>query len=150
MGQPAHLAAWQAQRREQKRDAVRQALRRLDSRGAAISFAVVAEEAEVDRSWLYSLPDLAAEIRRLRDGTAGQLASRPQRERASDASLRARLAAAHETIRDARAQNREMLGEIQDLRDEISRLRGEGWENATAPRGSCCSVTSSKAVDDDE
>jgi chromosome segregation ATPase len=130
MRQPAHLAAWQAQRREQKRDAIRQALRRLDSRGAAISFAVVAEEAEVDRSWLYSQQDLATEIRRLRDGTTGPLASRPQRERASDASLRARLATAHETLKDARAQNRVLLCEIRDLRDEISRLRGEGWEDA--------------------
>lgn len=131
MGQPAHLAAWQADRREQKRDAVRQAIGRLDTRGMAINFAVVADEAGVDRSWLYSQTDLAVEIRRLRDQTSGPLVPRPQRERASDASLRSRLGAAHQALSHARDENSELHRQIRDLREELSRLRGERWEPRT-------------------
>jgi len=128
MSQPAQLAAWQTQRRERKRDAVRQALRRLDARGVSINFSVVADEARVDRSWLYSQPDLALEIRRLRDQTNGPLLPRPQHERASDASLRARLAAAHQALNDARADIKELRSQLQAVRDELSRLHGKRWE----------------------
>jgi hypothetical protein len=128
MGQPAQLAAWQAERRERKREQVRQAIRRLDARGVAITFAGVADDARVDRSWLYSQVDLADEIRRLREQTQGPLRPRPQQERASDASLRVRLAAAQQTIGDVRRENEQLRAEIQALREEISRLRGELWE----------------------
>jgi hypothetical protein len=129
MGQPARLAAWQVDRREHKREQVRQAVRRLDARGAAINFAVVAAEAGVDHSFLYSPQDLASEIRRLRDETDTALALRPQRERASDASLRVRLAAAQQTITDVRNENADRRAEIRSLRDEIARLRGAAWES---------------------
>lgn len=128
MTQPPHLAAWQADRRNHKRDAVKQAIRRIDGRGAAVTFALVANEADVDRSWLYSQHDLAREIRNLRDQTSGPLEPRPHHERASDTSLRVRLAAAHQAISDARAENRELRSEIRGLRDELSRIRGERWE----------------------
>jgi len=129
MAQPAHLAAWQADRREHKRDQVRRAVRRLDARGAAINFAVVADEARVDRSFIYSQQDLAREIRRLRDQTDTALSPRPQCERASDASLRVRLAAAQQTITDVRTENSELRAEIRGLREELARLRGVGWES---------------------
>ncbi len=129
MNQPAHLAAWQAERREQKRGAVKQAIRRLDARGVAINFAVVADEAGVDRSWLYSQQDLALEIGRLREQTNGPLRPRPQNERASDPSLRARLATALQALNGARDENRELRSQIQDLRGELSRVRGERWES---------------------
>lgn len=131
MSQPEHLATWQADRREHKRDAVCQAIRRLDTRGAAINFAVVAEEAGVDRSWLYTQTDLAHHIRRLRDQTSGPLALRPQTERASDESLRARLAAAHQALRQARDENRELCHQLRDLREELARLHGQRWETRT-------------------
>lgn len=131
MGQPAHLAAWQAARREQKRDAVRQAIVRLDRRGVTINFAVVAEEAGVDRSWVYSQADLAVEIRRLRDQTSGPPVPRPRTERASDASLRARLAAAHQALGEAREQNSELRLQIRELREELGRLHGKRWETPT-------------------
>lgn len=128
MAQPAHLAAWQAERREQKRDAIRQAIRRLDTRGVAINFAIVAVVARVDRSWLFCQTDLAVEIRRLRDQTSGPLVPRPQAERASDESLRARLAAAHQALSQARDENRDLRSDIRKLREELARLHGERWE----------------------
>ena len=42
------------------------ALRRMDNAGLPITFDAVAREAEVSRSWLYTQPDLRAEIERLR------------------------------------------------------------------------------------
>jgi len=131
MGQPVHLAAWQSERREQKRYAIREAICRLDTRGTAINFAVVADEAGVDRSWLYSQSDLADEIRRLRDQTSGPLVPRPQTERASNESLRARLAAAHQALSQARDENRDLRSEICALREELARLHGERWETGT-------------------
>jgi len=77
--QPAHLAAWQMDRRAHKRAQVRDALRRLDARGVAITFAAVADEAKVDRSWVYSQSDLVEKIKRLREQTGGPLEPRPQR-----------------------------------------------------------------------
>lgn len=130
MTQPAHLAAWQADRRYQKREAVKQAIRRLDGRGVAISFAVVADEAGVDRSWLYSQQDLAVEIRRLREETAGPMVVRPWQERASEASLRARLGAAQQTISHIRKENTGLRAQISDLYAELARIRGASWADA--------------------
>jgi len=74
------------------------ALRRMDNAGQAISFDAVAREGQVSRSWLYSQPDLRAEIERLRARLAlAPVGPRiPDRQRASDASLRRRLEAVTE------------------------------------------------------
>ena len=65
------------------------ALRRMDNAGQAISFDAVAREGQVSRSWLYSQPDLRAEIERLRArrDPAPVGPRLPDRQRASDASL---------------------------------------------------------------
>ena len=128
MNQPAHLAAYQAERREHKREAVRRAIRRLDARGVAITFTVVADQAGVDRSWLYSQDDLAAQISSLREQTAGPLHPRPQRERASDESLHSRLAAAQQALARARKEISALRDEGRALREEVARLRGCQWE----------------------
>lgn len=126
--QPRHLAAYQDNRRKTKREQVRDAIARLDRRGASITFAAVAEEAGVDRSWLYSQQDLRGEIERLRSETTGPLKPRPQRERASNASLQVRLAAAQHTNEDLRAEIKALRAEVTALRDENSHLRGQRWE----------------------
>ena len=128
--QPQALIEWQANQRRSKRAQAIDAITRLDQRGARITFAAVAEEAGVDRSWLYTHDDLVAEIKRLRDETAGPLTPRPQRERASDASLRVRLAAAQQAGDHLRAEISQLRKENRALRGEISRLRGDRWKNA--------------------
>ena len=90
---------------------VRGALRELDRQGAAITFAGVAQRAQVSRAFLYQHAELRAEIEALRIAQAATPAPMPVRQRASDASLRARLRAA--------------LDESQRQRDEIARLREE-------------------------
>ena len=82
------------------------ALRRMDANGIAISFDAVAAEAGVSRSWLYTQPDLRAEIERLRHRRSPHLTPTvPRRQRATDASLMRRLEVAGERIRDLQAEN---------------------------------------------
>jgi len=89
---------------------VRGALRELDSQGA-ITFAAVAERAQVSRAFLYGHAALRAEIEALRTSQASAPARLPVGQRSSDASLRARLRAA--------------LDESQRQREEIASLREE-------------------------
>jgi hypothetical protein len=90
---------------------VRAALRELDREDAAITFAAVAQRARVSRAFLYQHGELRAEIERLRAAQGAAAAHPASRERASDASLRARLRAA--------------LDECQRQREELARLREE-------------------------
>jgi hypothetical protein len=90
---------------------VRTALRELDSEGATITFAAVANRARVSRVFLYQHAELRTEIETLRAAQATAPARVPVRQRASDASLRTRLRAA--------------LDESQRQREENARLREE-------------------------
>jgi hypothetical protein len=83
----------------------------LDSHGATITFAAVAERARVSRAFLYQHAQLRSQIEELRKTQAAAPAGVPVPQRASDASLRARLRAA--------------LDEGQRQREEIVRLRDE-------------------------
>jgi hypothetical protein len=108
---PDPLSAAAARRHELTRSRAIQALRELDRAGTPVTFASVAQTARVSRSWLYTQPDISSQIRRLRQETsAGASASGiPAGQRATDASLRARLAAA--------------LDRNKHLADENARLR---------------------------
>lgn len=105
------------------------AVRRLDTAGTTITFDAVAREAGVSRSWLYNQPDLRAEIERLRQ-RQGPTAPRrlvPDRQRASDTSLLARLDLATERIRRLEADN-------QQLRRALAEALGERRAATTATR----------------
>jgi hypothetical protein len=86
------------------------AIRRMNNAGQPISFDAVAREGKVSRSWLYSQPDLRAEIERLRARRdPGPTRHRlPDRQRASDASLRRRLEVTTERNRQLEAENRHL------------------------------------------
>ncbi len=108
---PRALAATAAQRTLDAEQRVRSTLRALDADGASISFAAVAEHARVSRAFLYAHAELRAEIEALRSIHTAAPARLPVRQRASDASVRARLRAA--------------LDENQRQRDELTALRAE-------------------------
>ncbi len=93
---PDPLAETAARRHELTRSRAVQALRELDRSGAPVTFAGVGRAAGVSRSWLYTQPDISAQIRRLRQSTssAGSAGAVPAGQRPTGASLRARLAAA--------------------------------------------------------
>lgn len=105
------LADAAARRTLEAEQRVRSALRELDSEGAAVTFAAVAKRARVSRVFLYQHAELRAQVEALRAAHAAAPVRLPVRQRASDASLRARLRAA--------------LEEIQRQREEITRLREE-------------------------
>jgi hypothetical protein len=98
-------------RHELTRSRTVQALRELDRSGTPVTFAGVAKAAGVSRSWLYTQPDISSQIRRLRQNTssAGSAGAIPAGQRATDASLRARLMTA--------------LDRNKQLDDENARLR---------------------------
>ena len=126
--QPTQLADYAARRTKAKRRAASAAIRQLDKDGGEITFAAVAREAGVDRSWLYTQTDLAQQITKLREQASAPPNPRPRHERASAESLRARLAAAHETVKRLRAELAEQRAENRGLRDQVARLRGAEWE----------------------
>jgi len=105
---PGPLAAAGQRRRDEALERARAALRDLDRRRAPINFQAVARHAGVSRQWLYTQPELRAEIERLRDHHSRTTPVVADAERAREASLRQR--------------NTMLLAENQRLREENAAL----------------------------
>jgi len=125
--QPEALAAYQRQRSAQRRSAVIAAIAKLDRAAQPVTVAGVAALAGVDRSYIYSQTDLLEEIRRRRTADPIKLARRPAADRATIASLQARLSSAHEEIARLKAENR-------TLRERLAGALGEAWETELTQR----------------
>jgi uncharacterized protein DUF6262 len=101
----------------------RGALVDLHGRGETVSFASVAARANVSRQFLYTHPDLRAEIERLRS----EPRPAPARQQASDESMRIRLRAALD-------DNKRLRQQIAELRDELALTHGRVRELELAKR----------------
>jgi hypothetical protein len=89
------------------------ALAELARRGEQATFQAVAREARVSRQWLYTHPELRAEIERVRATHAGQSGPRvPPMQRSSEASLRQRVEGLLEENRRLRRDNGELREEL--------------------------------------
>ena len=109
-----HLIAAAQRRHESTRAKATQALRDLDRDGGAVTFQIVAQKAQVSRSWLYTQPDLCVEIRRLRDlGQGASSAPLPASQRSTDASLRRRLEVANARARDLSSENQRLRKQLE-------------------------------------
>jgi hypothetical protein len=117
---PDPLSEAAARRHELTRSKAVQALRELDRSGTPVTFAGVAQAAGISRSWLYTQPDISTQVRRLRQETkaAGSAGGIPAAQRATDASLRARLTAALD-------RNRQLADENARLRRQLARALGD-------------------------
>ena len=117
---PDPLSEAAARRHELTRAKAVQALRELDRAGAPVTFAGVAKTAGISRSWLYTQPDISGQIRRLRQETnaAGSAGGIPAAQRATDASLRARLTT-------VLGRNRQLADENARLRRQLARALGD-------------------------
>lgn len=117
---PDPLSGAAARRHELTRSKAIQALRELDRAGTPVTFAGVARAAGVSRSWLYTQPDISGQIRRLRQKTASAGSARtiPAGQRATDASLRARLTAALN-------RNKQLADQNARLRRQLARALGD-------------------------
>ena len=114
---PDPLSEAAARRHELTRARAVQALRELDRAGTPVTFAGVAQAAGVSRSWLYTQPDISGQIRRLRQ-EANAAGGIPSAQRATDASLRARLSAALD-------RNKQLADENARLRRQLARSLGD-------------------------
>ena len=122
----ASLRAAAARKLELATARARTALRELEQRCAEITFQSVARHAGVSRQWLYEQPDLRDEIDRLRAATRGRATGIQTAERASEASLRQRLATLI-------AEHRRLREENQALKTELALAYGARRDAATAP-----------------
>lgn len=116
----AHLLAAVRRRREATLQRAREALAQLAATGEPVTFRRVAEAAGVSRSWLYGEAEIRAEIERLRElgGRSTEASRVPVAQRASEGSLRTRLAAAHE-------RNKALAQENQQLREQLAAAHGQ-------------------------
>ena len=116
---PAPLAAAAARRHELTRSRAIQAIRELDRAGRPVTFASVASTAGISRSWLYTQPDIRSQIGQLRQaGGKHREAEVPTRQRATEASLRSRLATAIEI-------NRQLSEDNARLRRQLAHALGD-------------------------
>lgn len=123
----AALDRYRDQRRTDMHARVTRALKDLDTQGLPVNISRVAAAAGVSRQWLYDSP-YRTQIEALRSRAHPKTASaRPARESATDASLRARLDALHERLKQTRAENAELrtqleraLGLLRELNTGVS------------------------------
>jgi len=111
------LAQAAARRHELTRSKAIQALRELDRSGQPVTFAAVAQAAGISRSWLYAQADISDQIRRLRESTDSVGSAIPAAQRATGASLRARLTAALD-------RNKQLADENARLRRQLAHALG--------------------------
>jgi hypothetical protein len=108
-----HLVTAAKRRHELTRAKAIRALRELDRAGTPVTFETLARTADVSRSWLYTQPDIRAEIQRLRDTTRRAPSTPiPAAQRASDSSLLHRLQTANERNRTLAEENRRLRRQL--------------------------------------
>lgn len=115
----AHLVTSAQRRHELTRAKAIKTLRELDTAGTPVTFETVAGHAGVSRSWIYTQPDIRAEIERLRSLNRRALPpTTPARQRGTEASLTRRLEI-------ALARNRDLTNDNQRLRRQLAQALGQ-------------------------
>lgn len=115
---PQHLAEHARQRHHQTLQRAQQTLTELADAGEQVTVALLAKRAGVSRSWIYTQPALLDQIRQLQQQGSSAGFIRTTVTRATDDSLRHRLALAHERINHLRIEN-------QQLRDALAHAHGQ-------------------------
>jgi len=113
-----HLAEHARGRHEQTLQRAQQTLTEIADTGQPVTVALLANRAKISRSWIYTQKALLSKIRQLQQHHATAGLVRETVIRASDESLRQRLALAHDRINHLRAEN-------QQLRDELAHAHGQ-------------------------
>ena len=111
-----HLQRAAVARHEAAVHRARHAIEELDRDGSAVTFAAVAAEARVSRSWLYTEDNL-------RDAITGRRRARPAP--AMPAAQRATADSMIERLDNARAEIARLRAENTDLHTKLARSLGE-------------------------
>jgi len=111
------LAAAAAGRTLAAEERVRAALREMDKEGFSMTFASVAQRAGVSRQFLYTHQDFRREIESLRAAEQDIPSRLPVKQRAGDASVRARL-------RTALDDNKRLREEVARRNEELALAHG--------------------------
>jgi len=93
---------------DEARGRAREAIRRLDRAGAAVTFAAVAEAAPVSPVWLYRAPELRSEVERLRAKRPVSATLLPAGQPASVESYQRRMEPFLDANRALREENRRL------------------------------------------
>ncbi|WP_433680362.1 DUF6262 family protein [Nocardia sp. CA-119907] len=115
---PNRLAEHARRRHRETLQRAEQTLTELADAGQPVTVARLADRAGVSRSWIYTQPALQERINQLRNRQASSDLVRDTVTRASDDSIRQRLALAHERTRELHAEN-------QQLRDALAHTHGQ-------------------------
>lgn len=113
-----HLIENARHRHEQTLQRAHRALTELSDAGEPITVSHVAQRASVSRSWIYTQPELHQRIQQLQHQHTHAETVRSGAARATDDSLRQRLALAHQRISELRTEN-------QQLRDALAHAHGQ-------------------------
>ncbi len=113
------LSAHARRRSEQTRRRAHEALAVLAARGEAVTVAVLAKDAAVSRSWIYTQPDLLERIEELRQSAPVRPTNAPTASQASLESLKRRLALAHQRIAQLRDENQQLRRSVEQLHGEL-------------------------------
>lgn len=113
-----HIVDAAARRREQARARVIEVLHQADRDGQGLSITELARAAAVSRAYLYSQHDLVSAARELRDKNAARPVGVPTAQRATAASLLARIDA-------LTARNKKLQEENRRLRRRLETAHGQ-------------------------
>lgn len=110
-----HLRAAARRRSEEAQARVTKALEELNKTGGPASVSALARAARVSRSWLYTQPDLLAQLQK--QVHAPRMSPTGPSTRTSGQSLHRRLQLAHQRIRQLTDENKQ-------LHDRLARAHG--------------------------
>jgi hypothetical protein len=127
----AALAEATRRRSQRARTNAEKAISAAQRTGSHTSFAAVAKEAGVSRSWLYTQQDLVTAIRQLqsRQPSSQRTGSQP----ASIASIQRRLDVTLARIKQLRTENSDLATRLEMAYREIRRLRGISHPSGLEP-----------------
>lgn len=117
------LTANARRRSEQTMQKAQDTLTAMAANGETVTVAILAKNADVSRSWIYTQPELRDRIEQLNQAAAPRPPRTPAASRASLGSLKRRLDLAHQRIAQLREENGQLRHAVEQLHGQLRELR---------------------------
>lgn len=117
------LTANARRRSEQTLQRAQDTLTAMGARGDTVTVAILAKNADVSRSWIYTQPELRDRIEQLHQAAPARPPRTPAASRASLDSLKRRLDLAHRRIAQLREENGQLRHAVEQLHGQLRELR---------------------------